>query len=78
MVTIIGIVALACNFTGVLLLVRQGVPHKLLADAVALNHDPGKRALCGSDRQKMLSFVGMVLFALGSTLQMVSIVLRAG
>lgn len=78
MVSLVEIAALACNFTGVLLLVRQGVPHRLLADNVALAHDPSERALCGNDRQKMLSFVGMVLFALGTTLQMASIVLTSG
>lgn len=69
------IIALTCNFAGLLLLVRQGVPHKLLADSVALAHDPRERFLCGSDRRKMLSFVGMVLFALGTALQITSIVL---
>jgi len=75
LVSLIGIAALVCNFTGVLLLVRQGVPHGLLADSVALARNPLDRALCGNDRRKMLSFVGMVLFALGTALQMASIVL---
>ena len=78
MVSVIGIVALVCNFTGVLLLVRQGVPHGLLADSLALAHDPGERVRCGDDRRKMLSFTGMVLFALGTALQMASIVLGLG
>jgi hypothetical protein len=75
LVSLIGIAALVCNFTGVLLLVRQGVPHALLANSLALARDPLHQALCGNDQRKMLSFAGMVLFALGTALQMVSIVL---
>jgi hypothetical protein len=78
LVSMIEIVALVCNFAGVLLLVRQGVPYRLLADSVALAHDPGERVLCGNDRRKMLSFVGVVLFALGTSLQLASIVLTSG
>ena len=68
LVSLISIIALVCNFTGVLLLARHGVPHRLLADSLALEHDPVERILCGTDRRKMLSFVGMVLFALGTAL----------
>ena len=78
MVSVIGIVALVCNFTGVLLLVRQGVPHGLLADSLALAHNPSDGVLCGGDRRKMLSFTGMVLFALGTALQIAPIVLGLG
>ena len=73
----VGIVGLACNFTGLLLLVRQGVPYKVLADSVAAAHDPRAPALCGNDRRKLLSFMGMVLFALGTALQMATIILVA-
>ena len=78
MVPIISILALACDFAGLLLLVRQGVPHRLLSNSVALEHNRADRLLCGNDRQRMLSFAGMVLFALGTALQMASIVLHAG
>ena len=78
MVSLVEIAALACNFTGILLLVRQGVPHRLLADSVTLTHDPDEQALGGNDRRRMLSLVGMVLFALGTALQMTSIVLTSG
>ena len=50
---------MVCNLTGVMLLVRQDVPHSLLAGSVALAHDPSEQALCGNDRRKMLSFVGL-------------------
>ena len=56
---------------------RQGVPHRLLSNSVALEHDRTDRVLCGNDRQKMLSFTGMVLFALGTALQMALIVCLA-
>lgn len=77
MASVVGIIALACNFAGVLPLVRNGVPHRVLGDSVALSHDPSERAPFGGDRQQMWSFVGMVLFALGTTLQMVTIVLMS-
>ena len=78
LVPIISILALACDFAGLLLLVRQGVPHRLLSNSVALEHNRADRLLCGNDRQRMLSFAGMVLFALGTALQMASIVLHGG
>ncbi len=77
LVSIIEIVASVCNFAGLLLLVRQGVPHKLLANSVALAHDPRERVLYGSDRRKMLSFGGIVVFGFGTAVPITSIVLMS-
>lgn len=76
--SLVSIVALVCNFIGILLLVRQGVPHRLLADSLVREHDTADASPSGndSDRRKMLSFAGLVLFALGTAMQLASIVFK--
>ena len=49
MVPFIEIIRLVSNFMGVLLLIRQGVPRKMLANSVALTSDKnGSRTPAGT------------------------------
>ena len=73
---VVSVFALSCNFAGLLILVRHGLPHQLLEDNLLLEHDPASREFIGSDRRRMWSFAGMVFFGLGTGLQITSAVLQ--
>ena len=74
----ITIVALLCAFVGLLILLRKGLPRRILSTAFATEKYPCGLEKTTRDSQKMWSFTGMVLFALGTGLQMISVVLHAG
>ncbi|MDO8360811.1 MAG: hypothetical protein Q7T08_12345 [Devosia sp.] len=72
---IVGIVALVCNFSGIVLLVRYGLPYRLLALGTQFLTKMSEKDLSDDDRRKMLGFLGLVLLGLGTGVQIVSIAL---